>query len=209
MDDFEKFLNEDCSFDSSPKELASIHEAGHAIIYHLLNHRIDSINVDDNGDGIVNCRIYTPRTFINSPEFLDIEMYNYGLICFSGYIAESKFSGLVLDIEHLYNLKDVQEGNDFTDYRDEMEFVNYSIDEEKFDFDYFEYIYGQTIYLINNDLIWEAITKLSEELNKTKDGGLSGDKTHWILNEYIPRENIENVYGIPFDYSFMKKKKIK
>jgi hypothetical protein len=136
-------------------------------------------------------------------------MYNYGLICFSGYIAESKFSGLVLDIEHLYNLKDVQEGNDFTDYRDEMEFVNYSIDEEKFDFDYFEYIYGQTIYLINNDLIWEAITKLSEELNKTKDGGLSGDKTHWILNEYIPRENIENVYGIPFDYSFMKKKKIK
>lgn len=203
MDDFEKFLNEDYSFASSPKELASIHEAGHAIIYHLLNHRIDSINIYDNGNGIVNCRTHRPTTFINSPEFLDIEMYNYGLLCFSGYIAESKFSDLVLDVEHLYNLKDVQEGNDFTDYKAEMELVNYSIDEEKFDFDYFEYIYYETNTLINNDLIWKAINKLSEELIKDEDGMLWGYKVHEILNQYIPIDNIQKVYGVPIDFSFM------
>mgnify|MGYP003574877410 CR=1 FL=1 len=203
MNDFEKFLNEDYSFDLSPREIASIHEAGHAVIYHLLNHRIDSINIYDNGDGIVNCRIYTPKTFVNSPEFLNIEMYNYGLLCFSGYIAESKFSDLVLDIEHLYNLKDVKKGNDFTDYKDEMELVNYSIDEEKFDFAYFEYIYYETNTLINNDLIWKAINKLSEELIKDEDGMLWGYKVHEVLNEYIPRDNIQKVYGTHIDFSFM------
>jgi hypothetical protein len=203
MDDFEKFLNEDYSFDSSPREIASIHEAGHAIIYHLMNCSIDSINIHDNGDGIVNCPVYTPRSFLKSPDTLDIEMYNYGLLCFSGYIAESKFSYLVLDIEHLYDLKDVQEGNDFTDYRDEMEFVNYKIDEEKFDFDYFENIYNETDTLINNDLIWKAINKLSEELIKDEDGMLLGYRVHEILNEYIPRDNIQKVYGVPIDFSFM------
>lgn len=203
MDDFEKFLIDDFSFDSSSKDIASIHEAGHAIIYHLLNHRIDSINVDDNGDGIVNCPVYRPRNLLNSLDVLNIEMYNYGLLSFSGYIAEAKFSDWVLDIEHLYNLKDVQEDNDFTNYRDEMEFVNYSINEEKFDFEYFENIYNETYTLISNDLIWKAINKLSEELIKDEDGVLWGYKVHEILNEYIPRDNIEKVYGVPIDFSFM------
>lgn len=36
------------------KKIASIHEARHAIIYHIYGYNIDSIRLTDDGSGMVN-----------------------------------------------------------------------------------------------------------------------------------------------------------
>lgn len=203
-DDLKKLFLKIISENSNDINSVAIHEAGHAVIYHLLNHRIDYVEVNENGNGIVKCLIYRPHSFADCLDKLEIEMYNYGLLSFAGYIAEYKFLNKNLDINHLYNIKDVTKDNDFLKFKSEMKKVNKIINERKYSLKYFKYIFNETKELINNELVWNAIIELSNEL--IVDNFLDTKKVHEILSKHIPRDySNSKVYGIPIDTSFMTK----
>lgn len=182
----------------SNKKTASIHEAGHAIIYHIYGYNIDSITISENGSGMVNALSYKPTSNLTNPnmEILSKKLEIYGMICLSGYCAELKFKKIRLNgLMHIIGSNEYNQiGNDIDSFRNEMHKANEILGKVYFDDLFFSLIQTQTRKLIGNKKIWEAILNLSEELINMETNILEGKKVHEILSKYLKHGIRKNGY---------------
>ncbi|WP_367752411.1 hypothetical protein [Flavobacterium sp. WC2430] len=180
------------------KKIASIHEAGHAIIYHIYGYNIDSITLTDDGSGMVNALSYKPTTdMINSDlNILFNKMDIYGMICLSGYCAELKFKNKRLNgLMTISNPnKDLYLENDIDSLRNEMKKGNEILGDEYFDNSYFYFIQTDTRKFIGKKKIWDAIINLSEELMSSETSYFEGKRVHEILNKHVKHGAKKNEY---------------
>ncbi|MBP2284766.1 hypothetical protein H4V97_003084 [Flavobacterium sp. CG_23.5] len=143
------------------KKIASIHEAGHAIIYHIYGYNIDLISLTDDGSRMVNALSYKPTTdMINSDlNILWNKMDIYGMICLSGYCAELKFKNKRLNgLMTISNPnKDLYLENDIDSLRNEMKKGNEILGKEHFNDLYFYFNQTDTRKFIGKKNIWNAI----------------------------------------------------
>jgi hypothetical protein len=168
--------------------LVSIHEAGHALIYHLLGYRIDSCGVFEDGSGIIKCKVLIPNTEDLCWNF----MLNYGMICLSGYMAELKLQkrrtngilrvkpkdGKNIDYDSdMECLKRMLESKySFYDYDDDIDFDIYVIQME-------------TLKIMRKKKHWNAILSLAESLEE--NGFLDGETIHHILEKFVAFGTLE------------------
>jgi hypothetical protein len=173
----------------SLRKIASIHEAGHAIVYHMYGHNISSIKIDSDGNGFISCVIHTPTSGIYDFEGSDVykRLEIYGMICLSGFCAEFKFQNI--RIGGMFTIKNsdskVSQNNDVADLRKEMEKINEIKHENICNDMYFYLIQEDTKKLIRKRNIWNGIINLSEEMMNSKNNYLEGEKVHEILNKYV------------------------
>ena len=173
----------------SSRKIASIHEAGHAIVYHMYGHNISAIKIDSDGNGIVSCIIHTPTSgiydFEGSAIYRRLEIF--GMICLSGYCAELKFQNI--RIGGILTIKDsdskVPQNNDIAALRKEMEKINEIKQDNICNDMYFYLIQEDTKKLIRKRNIWNGIINLSEEIMNSENNYLEGEKVHEILNKYV------------------------
>lgn len=181
-------LNNDDSTksDVSLKKIASIHEAGHAVIYHLYGHTISSIEIADNGSGIVNCCVHVPNSGIyNDDDSIYRRLDLYGILCLSGYCAELKFQKIPIRGRIRIVEDEVIFENDISTLeRLITEIFNKPKNDFRSDF-YFHLLQNQTKELIRKPKIWKAILCLSEELIMQENNTMDGEKAHRILNQYV------------------------
>lgn len=170
----------------SLKKIASIHEAGHAVVYHLYGHNILSIEIDDNGSGIVNCSVHVPYSGIyndNTSIYQRVDIY--GVLSLSGYCAELKFQKIPIRGRIRILEDDEILENDISKLERVINEINYK---PKSDFGrdlYILLLQNQTKELIRKPKVWNAILNLSDELMKEKNNSMDGKKVHEILNQYV------------------------
>jgi hypothetical protein len=180
------------------KKIASIHEAGHAIIYHIYGYKINSITLTDDGSGRLNAYSFKPTHEMRNSDSdtLNNRLEIYGMICLSGYCAELKFKNKRLNgLMTISNPdKESYPENDIDSLRNEMNKANEILGEEHFNDLYFYFIQTDTRKFIGKKKIWDAIINLSEELMKAKTCYFEGKKVHEILNKYVRHGAKKNEY---------------
>jgi hypothetical protein len=160
--------------------LASIHEAGHALIYHLLGNSIDFIEVSDSGSGFVSCVIKTPS--IKSTNSLE----KYGMVCLSGYLAEAKFTrrritGNITVVGT--NGTKPSEDNEINIFRQMID-KYYSNRNSKFINElYFNMVQQTTQRILSKPPNWSGILKLAAELEERYF--IRGGEVHEILERFV------------------------
>jgi hypothetical protein len=180
------------------KKIASIHEAGHAIIYHLYGYKINSITLSDDGSGRLNAYSLKPtHEMINSDfDTLTYRLEIYGMICLSGYCAELKFKNKRLNgLMTISNPdKESYTENDIDSLRNEMNKANKIFGKKYYDDFFFNLIQSKTRKFITKKNIWNAILHLSEELMSSETSYFEGKKIHDILNKYVRHGAKKNEY---------------
>lgn len=168
---------------------AAYHEAGHALIYHILGHRIKYIYIDDSGDGF--CAInygYKPSYYIKNKETLETEMFYWGLKNLSGYVSEFKLSDTMFDFrgfcERFQINDDVEPQTDFEELLYEAKNVNNTIGKECFGLEFLCSEWGATIDIIHEPNSWKAIKMLSKAIMLSEDNYLQGSDVHEILDKF-------------------------
>lgn len=171
-------------------KLAAYHEAGHALIYHILGQKIKYIAIEESGDGF--CAIeygYKPSHYVTSDKStLEKEMSYWGLKCLSGYVSEFKISDRMLNFRVYcegFQLKDdVGPQTDFEDLLYEVKNVNNILGEECFGLESLCSVWGATINIIHEPDSWKAIKMLSTAILSSRDNYLQGSVVHGILDKF-------------------------
>lgn len=173
-----------------PKDLpmiTAVHEAGHAVLYHLLGYRIESVFINSTGDGKICCPVITPSgvyTFINDAN-IKKELMNYGMICLSGYLAEFKYQKRRIK-GVLVPCPENENKNDVTRFYDEMSICQ-NLSGEKFSVGMFCYfVQAELRSLFRKKKIWLSVLALAETICSESGKQLNGDEVHAILEEKIP-----------------------
>lgn len=150
------------------KKTASVHEAGHAIIYHIYGYKINSITLSDDGNGMLHAYSFKPtHEMINSDlDTLTNRLEIYGMICLSGYSSELKFKNKRLNGLMTISNPDKESctKNDIDSLRNEMNKANEILEKKYYDDFFFYLIQSKTRKFISKKNIWNAILHLSEEL---------------------------------------------
>ena len=167
----------------SPLKIASIHESGHALVYHLLGETIDFIEILKDGGGFVKCNTYKPTYGTLESGALSKRMERYGMICLSGYCAELKHSNKRL--KGILAINDGSLDNDIDTFRKEMLNGNKILDKIHFDDLFFYLTQTSTRKLIGRKKNWNAILELSQELMEAENNFMPGVRVHEILNSYV------------------------
>jgi len=168
------------------KKIASIHEAGHAVIYHMYGHNISSIEIDDYGSGIVNCSVHVPYSGIyNDNASIYQRLDIYGVLCLSGYCAELKFQKIPIRgrIKIINDNKSLE--NDISKLESVINEINNKPNNDFGTYLHFYLIQNQTKELIRKPKVWNAILSLSDELMKEEKNSMDGEKAHKILNQHV------------------------
>ena len=170
------------------KKIASIHEAGHAVIYHMYGHCISSILIDDNGSGIVNCSVHIPNSKIygkTDNASINKRLNIYGVLCLSGYCAELKYQKIPIKgrIKILNDNESLE--NDISKLESVIRELNNKPNNDFGTDLHFYLIQNQTKEFIRKPKVWEAILSLSDELMSEENNSMDGDKAHEILNQHV------------------------
>lgn len=166
------------------------HEAGHALIYHLLGRKIMSIQANEDGTGICNVSIsFKPRFYAaNSIEGHEAEMLNWGMKCLSGYAAELKMMGIEHDIkgqfENLHLDEEDEPESDSECLVDEIREVNNIIGEEYFDIEFIINAWEKTNDILNKPDAWDAIKRIANKIMDSENNFLSGTEVVEIFKKY-------------------------
>lgn len=183
---------------SDEKKIASIHEAGHAIIYHMYGYKINSITLTDDGSGRLNAYSFKPTHEMRNSD--SDTLYNrmeiYGMICLSGYCAELKFKNKRLNglMTIINPNKESYPENDIDSLRNEMNKANEILGKKYYDDFFFSLIQTKTRKFMGKKNIWNAILHLSEELMSSENYYFEGKKVHEILNKYVKHGAKKNEY---------------
>ena len=170
------------------KKIASIHEAGHAVIYHMFGHCISSIEIDENGSGIVNCSVHAPNSRIyGGTDYASIykRLDAYGVLCLSGYCAELKYQKKPIRGRIMILNENGSLDNDVSELESVISKLNNKPNNDFGTDLHFYLIQNQTKELIRKPKVWNAILNLSDELMKEENNSMDGDKAHKILNQFV------------------------
>lgn len=166
------------------------HEAGHALIYFLLERNITYMKANEDGTGICSIDFsFKPRFYKNnSLEGHEEEMLKWGMICLSGYASEFKMMGKKYDIkgqfEYFYLNEDKEPESDFECLVDEIEEINRIIGFEHFDNEFIINAWEKTNEIINKPDSWDAIITLANKIMDSENNSLLGQEVVKIFNKY-------------------------
>ncbi|GEM_PF-6145623 len=171
-------------------ELAAFHEAGHAVIYHILGRRLRYISAETNGEGM--CMPMSDRPIYFEDGYSDLlhnEMRELCLISCAGFVAEAKTKWGYVKPEIAYKLGEAVNGifpdSDYGNVRQKLEFANNLSKSDFFNYTFFEEMHKMTVKLFEKSIVWLAAIKLGGKLLDSKDVSLTGDEVHAILEEEI------------------------
>jgi len=170
----------------------SIHESGHAVFYYMLGCKIEYTQVFNEVEGIVSCKIFKPTAYTSEhSKELDIKLTVYGMISFSGSMAEFKLHDKVMDLDNLFedsalyeeydeDYDDEEMESDSIKFMSEITRANEIIGYEHYGIDFFKEVNNKTKEIMNNKYVWKAVKGLSEILSKK--GVLYHKEIHGFLN---------------------------
>lgn len=172
------------------KKLACIHEAAHAHAYHFFGHKVERIFVEEDFTGLTQVYTYFPSdNYLNDKDLIN-KIYNYGIICLIGRVAEFISLDAILGLnpkswyqDSLNNLGLDGELDDGTSLLIQFQKANKILGVETFGFKEFEIVVGNTIGFLDNDENWNSILKLSELLEQ-RDYSLQGRDLDSFLYTY-------------------------
>lgn len=173
-----------------PIELAAFHEAGHAVVYHILGRKLIYINAKVNGEGMCLPLSDRPIYFERGhSKLLTTEMIELGLISFAGFVAEAKTQWGFIKPEVAFKLGEPVDGifpySDYGNFRSKLEFANNLSESNYFGYSFFEEMLAMTVKLFTARPVWMAAINLATALLESKEFSLSGDEIHSLLENEI------------------------
>lgn len=165
------------------------HEAGHAIVYHMLGIPIERIEAQY-GNGLVMAKFVRPSYSLNkaTKETLFKQLEAYGLVCLSGYCAEMKFQGKRLRGIMVINNGSPGNDNDLDCLLKEINIAEQTLNTNGkgsvADF-YFAQLQQRTRRLIGTQKVWKSISELAEMLYSSEDRILLGEESHQLIDKYL------------------------
>ncbi|MBK7311907.1 MAG: hypothetical protein IPI93_14320 [Sphingobacteriaceae bacterium] len=163
---------------------AAYHEAGHAVAFYLLAHPINSIFVDDYGNGLVKGNVEVPTSKKNlSRKELEKLMNQYGLRCLSGYAAECKYRKInFLKVELISN---ENQNNDFSRLKNEMLKANEILQDDFFNDFWFYLIKDDVKKIMSRKKVKLVVEELALELIQNERKLISGERAIEILSKHL------------------------
>lgn len=182
----------------SGKAIAAYHEAGHAVMFFLLGYKVESITIDQYGNGYTKSPIQLPSAFVtplnSSQEKIGAEAYEsvlhnlrisfrkYALINYAGYCAEFKFQNKKMP----WGLRaEGNSENDISKIVSEVENVNALYGKVIFPELYYYFWCKEAKYIIRRPKVWETIVELAEALLNSSNGTLKSRAIKTIFTKRL------------------------
>lgn len=170
------------------KKITAYHEAGHALMYHSYGNKVQFMEIDDSGSGFVKCEMFTPTAFCNVlSEGLQKDLFEYGVICLSGYLTEYYFQNLLIPHSSFYEqfMSEQCTANDFRCLKFEFDKANKICGYDRFGYEFFADILNKIWVMIEDRKNWTAISNLAESILQADENFLIGEKVHETLSKQI------------------------